>query len=140
MTLHYSISGYGIDLSKYHNKHYHEIVDYLIRNFDDLADSVENNICNWDYNETPFNGAYIYIPDQPSVQNKNEQKLHQILTPDKANDNIHTFVNDMIEQILTHDDVYYLENSFEQKDWTNLSCNLKEWIDNNAKHFAKILS
>lgn len=135
----YPISGYGVDISKYRNAQYNTVLDYVINSFSDLADSIEHTPCNWDYNQEPQNGAYIYIADQPSVQDKQDREIHRLYYPLEANRIITSFFKSMLELIQYQTDVYYLEQPLTNKDIETLSNDFEQFVDQNAKHFNKVI-
>lgn len=133
----YPLSGYGIDLAAYHNEKYGEVLNYLIGSFDDLADGVENTPCAWDRRESSFHGAFIYIPEHPSVYDAPEN-YHDYSTKE-ANNKITDFFQAMLWQIQAADDVYYLEHPLTDQDIQDLTTSFYDFVKKEAENIEMVM-
>lgn len=124
------INGYGIDITNYENNKYSEALDYLNRNFYDLADEIDNTPCVYDtaVNTDEFTNV-VYIPAVTPV--KLQTEIH-IFTKEEANQALIDYIRQMLVLIQTDDDVFSFETPFTKADIEILMKNITKFVNENA--------
>lgn len=124
------INGYGIDIADYKNDKYSEALDYLDRNFYDLADEINNTPCVYDtaINTDEFTNV-IYIPAITPVNLQNE--VH-IFTREEANQTLINYIRQILTLIQTEDDVFSFETPFTPDDIDALMQDIAKFVNENA--------
>ena len=124
------INGYGIDIANYKNPKYSEALDYLNRNFYDLADEINNTPCVYDtaVNTDEFTNV-IYIPAIVPVNLGNEIR---IFTIEEANQALIDYIRQMLVLIQTDDDVFSFETPFTKTDIEVLMKDITKFVNENA--------
>lgn len=124
------INGYGIDIADYKNDKYSEALDYLNRNFYDLADKIDNTPCVYDtaVNTGEFINV-IYIPAITPVSLQNE--IH-IFTREEANQALIDYIRQMLVLIQTEDDVFSFETPFAPDDIDVLMQDITKFVNENV--------
>lgn len=124
------INGYGIDIANYRNDKYREALDYLNRNFYDLADEIDNTPCVYDtaINTDEFTNV-IYIPAIVPVNLGNKIR---IFTTKEANQALIDYIHQMLVLIQTGDDVFSFETPFTKDDIETLMKDITKFVNENA--------
>lgn len=124
------IYGYGIDIADYKNDKYSEALDYLNRNFYDLADEIDNTPCVYDtaVNTDEFTNV-IYIPAVVPVNLGNKIR---IFTIEEANQALIDYICQMLVLIQTEDDVFSFETPFTPDDIDILMHDIAKFVNENA--------
>ena len=124
------INGYGIDIANYRNDKYREALDYLNRNFYDLADEIDNTPCVYDtaVNTDEFTNI-IYIPAIVPVNLGNKIC---IFTIEEANQALIDYIRQMLVLIQTEDDVFSFETPFTKDDIEILMKDITKFVNENA--------
>ena len=124
------INGYGIDITNYKNDKYSEALDYLNRNFYDLADEIDNTPCVYDtaVNADEFTNV-IYIPAIVPVNLGNKIR---IFTIEEANQALIDYIRQMLVLIQTEDDVFSFETPFTKDDIEILMKDITKFVNENA--------
>lgn len=124
------INGYGIDIADYRNDKYSETLDYLDRNFYDLADEINNTPCVYDtaINTDEFTNV-IYIPAITPVNLQNE--VH-IFTREEANQTLIDYIRQILTLIQKEDDVFSFETPFTPDDIDALMQDIAKFVNENA--------
>lgn len=124
------INGYGIDIADYRNDKYSETLDYLDRNFYDLADEINNTPCVYDtaINTDEFTNV-IYIPAITPVNLQNE--VH-IFTREEANQTLIDYIRQILTLIQKEDDVFSFETPFAPDDIDALMQDIAKFVNENA--------
>ena len=124
------INGYGIDIANYKNDKYSEALDYLNRNFYDLADEIDNTPCVYDtaVNTDEFTNV-IYIPAIVPVNLGNKIR---IFTIEEANQALIDYIRQMLVLIQTEDDVFSFETPFTKDDIEILMKDITKFVNENA--------
>lgn len=124
------INGYGIDIANYKNDKYSEVLDYLNRNFYDLADEIDNTPCVYDtaVNTDEFTNI-IYIPAVTPVKIGNKIR---IFTEDEADQTLTDYIRQMLILIQTEDDVFSFETPFTKDDIEILMQDITKFVNENA--------
>ena len=124
------INGYGIDIANYRNDKYREALDYLNRNFYDLADEIDNTPCVYDIaiNTDEFTNV-IYIPAIVPVNLGNKIR---IFTTEEANQALIDYIRQMLVLIQTEDDVFSFETPFTKDDIEILMKDITKFVNENA--------
>lgn len=124
------INGYGIDIANYRNDKYREALDYLNRNFYDLADEIDNTPCVYDtaINTDEFTNV-IYIPAIVPVNLGNKIR---IFTTEEANQALIDYIRQMLVLIQTEDDVFSFETPFTKDDIEILMQDITKFVNKNA--------
>lgn len=124
------INGYGIDIANYRNDKYREALDYLNRNFYDLADEIDNTPCVYDtaINTDEFTNV-IYIPAIVPVNLGNKIR---IFTTEEANQALIDYIRQMLVLIQTDDDVFSFETPFTKDDIEILMQDITKFVNKNA--------
>lgn len=122
----YTITGYGIDLTQYHNSTYAPVLEYLITSIDDLVAETNNHTCQYDYNQSPTHGTYLYVDAHP------ESLAH-------TNQQLADFIQSLLHQIQYQTDVYYLEHPLSNHDITILTHDIHAFINQHAHNFKQTI-
>lgn len=130
------INGYGIDIANYRNDKYREALDYLNRNFYDLADEIDNTPCVYDtaINTDEFTNV-IYIPAIVPVNLRNKIS---IFTIKEANQALIDYIRQMLVLIQTEDDVFSFETPFTKDDIEILMKDITKFVNENADEVSYI--
>ena len=130
------INGYGIDIANYRNDKYREALDYLNRNFYDLADEIDNTPCVYDtaINTDEFTNV-IYIPVIVPVNLRNKIS---IFTIKEANQALIDYIRQMLVLIQTEDDVFSFETPFTKDDIEILMKDITKFVNENADEVSYI--
>ena len=130
------INGYGIDIANYRNDKYREALDYLNRNFYDLADEIDNTPCVYDtaINTDEFTNV-IYIPAIVPVNLGNKIR---IFTTEEANKALIDYIRQMLVLIQTDDDVFSFETPFAKDDIEILMKDITKFVNENADEVSYI--
>ena len=130
------INGYGIDIANYRNDKYREALDYLNRNFYDLADEIDNTPCVYDtaINTDEFTNV-IYIPAIVPVNLGNKIS---IFTIKEANQALIDYIRQMLVLIQTEDDVFSFETPFTKGDIEILMKDITKFVNENADEVSYI--
>lgn len=130
------INGYGIDIANYRNDKYREALDYLNRNFYDLADEIDNTPCVYDtaVNTDEFTNV-IYIPAIVPVNLGNKIR---IFTTEEANQALIDYIRQMLVLIQTEDDVFSFETPFTKDDIEILMQDITKFVNENADEVSYI--
>lgn len=122
----YTITSYGINLTQYHNPTYTPVLEYLINSIDDLTAEINSHSCQYDYNQSPIHGTYIYVNPHPE-------------SPAKANQQLTNFIQKLLQQIQIQDDVYYLEQPLTNQDISILTNDIHTFINAHAQTFKQTI-
>ena len=130
------INGYGIDIANYRNDKYREALDYLNRNFYDLADEIDNTPCVYDtaVNTDEFTNV-IYIPAIVPVNLENKIRIFTIKEANKA---LIDYIRQMLVLIQTGDDVFSFETPFTKDDIEILMKGITKFVNENADEVSYI--
>lgn len=130
------INGYGIDIANYRNNKYREALDYLNRNFYDLADEIDNTPCVYDtaINTDEFTNV-IYIPAIVPVNLENKIRIFTIKEANKA---LIDYIRQMLVLIQTGDDVFSFETPFTKDDIEILMKDITKFVNENADEVSYI--
>lgn len=124
------INGYGIDIANYRNNKYREALDYLNRNFYDLADEIDNTPCVYDtaINTDEFTNV-IYIP---AIVPVNLGSKIRIFTIKEANKALIDYIRQILVLIQTEDDIFSFETPFTKDDLEILMRDITKFVNKNA--------
>lgn len=130
------INGYGIDIANYRNDKYREALDYLNRNFYDLADEIDNTPCVYD---TAINtDEFINVIYIPAIVPVNLGNKISIFTIKEANQALIDYIRQMLILIQTEDDVFSFETPFTKDDIEILMKDITKFVNENADEVSYI--